>query len=559
VTATKTRRTRRKQDSLTNPDPAAAVTIDPHAVTIAVTQIVPHPDNPRKTFAKDQLKKLGDSLGRHGLLQPLLVRRLDKAGGDHWGLTPQQVQLVCGERRWRAAQLAGLKTVPVVVRTMTDAEALELMIVENEERENLNPIELALGLDALTKPVDKGGAGLSDAEAAERISHTESWAKNLKRLLALPKVWQGMIVKGELPQTFARELLPYVGIPAVLKDVQAQVRDHPSFALQDRESFVDVVDEAIERNTRAIDSKDKPYQQRTPNWRWISIGRLFTLGKKDEALRKQLAIVEIPINDRQGKRTVFPRATNCALWDELQAPALEAWLEKQAKKTNGQNGQSAAAEPQTKAESQAEAKRKEKERAEKLERRIAVWRHNFLRVLVSENLLPNPFIAWGFAIWAATTAREYSGRLCDVIEQLHCDDRYLPGPGSYRTDRVWQMLQLPDSEESLEQCLVVAASRLLWEQDVDDPFYVRVPEQIVNKLARDLDLKIADGWEMAGTREPPYYDLARDFVALHGKEQLEKLGGEFGIEFAGGKKSEMVEEFMQRHCEKRLPLPKSLQ
>lgn len=122
--------------------------------TLPLNEIMPNKDQPRKTFDENSLAELAESIKQHGVLQPLLVRPLP-AGG---------YQLVAGERRWRASRMAGVKDVPVVIKELTDTETMEIAIIENLQREDLNPIEEAEGLQAL---IDK--CGFTQEEVAASV------------------------------------------------------------------------------------------------------------------------------------------------------------------------------------------------------------------------------------------------------------------------------------------------------------------------------------------------------------------------------------------------------
>jgi ParB family chromosome partitioning protein len=159
--------------------------------SIAVDLIDPSPFQPRRAFPQATLKELADSIRTTGVVQPILLRRADG-----------RYQLVAGERRWRAARLAGLEKIPAVVRDVTDEQALELSLTENLLREDLNPIELAHGLEALQQK-----HGLSHEEIAQRLGVNRSTVTNTLRLLRLPLDVQEMIAKGELSAGHGRALL----------------------------------------------------------------------------------------------------------------------------------------------------------------------------------------------------------------------------------------------------------------------------------------------------------------------------------------------------------------
>ncbi|MFN2138288.1 MAG: ParB/RepB/Spo0J family partition protein [Candidatus Promineifilaceae bacterium] len=170
-------------------EPAAGQT--PGLLEVAVSDIEPNPRQPRSVLNEETLAELAASIREHGLIQPLIVTRSDS------GYT-----LIAGERRWRAAQLAGQDTVPVVVKEITPQEMLEVAIIENIQREDLNAIEEALAYAQLMDEF-----GLTQEAVAERVGKGRSTVTNLVRLLTLPPEVQQAVLDNELTGTHARELL----------------------------------------------------------------------------------------------------------------------------------------------------------------------------------------------------------------------------------------------------------------------------------------------------------------------------------------------------------------
>lgn len=161
-------------------------------VTLRISEIEPNKNQPRKDFDDSALAQLADSIAEHGVIQPLLVRPL--AGGGY--------QLVAGERRWRASKMAGLSEVPVIVQDMTDSEMMELALIENLQREDLNPIEEALGYREL---MDKHE--MTQDMVAKRVGKSRPAVANALRLLNLPQEAVGLVRSGELTSGAARALL----------------------------------------------------------------------------------------------------------------------------------------------------------------------------------------------------------------------------------------------------------------------------------------------------------------------------------------------------------------
>lgn len=165
---------------------------------LAVQNVVPDPGQPRKHFDQAALTELADSIRVHGVVQPLVVSPA-KAG---------QYVLIAGERRWRAAQLAGLKTVPAVVRTTQELERLELALVENVQRVDLSPLEQALSIERLHQQFN-----LSYQSIAGKLGKAETTISNLVRLLQLPAAAQKALANHEITEGHARQIVALKAYP----------------------------------------------------------------------------------------------------------------------------------------------------------------------------------------------------------------------------------------------------------------------------------------------------------------------------------------------------------
>lgn len=230
--------------------------------TLAVNDIIPNKEQPRKTFDEAALQELADSIKQHGVLQPLLVRPLTTGG----------YQLVAGERRWRASRLAELKEVPVIIKELSDTEAMEIAIIENLQREDLNPIEEAEGLQAL---IDK--CGFTQEEVATSVGKSRPAITNALRLLRLPEEVRQMTKDGDISAGHARALLAFDNEPMMLEcakqivDKKLTVRDVEKMAKRPaksrsktpesrgRDSFYDEVELAL---SDALGTKVKVYNGR---------------------------------------------------------------------------------------------------------------------------------------------------------------------------------------------------------------------------------------------------------------------------------------------------------
>ena len=159
---------------------------------LPIYKVEPNPDQPRQDFDEEELQALADSITVHGIIQPLTVREMPNG----------YYQIIAGERRWRAAKVAGLKEVPVVIREYSKQQAMEIALIENVQRADLNPIEEAIAYQQLMDEFD-----LTQEEIAERVSKSRVTVTNSIRLLKLDRRVQEMLIQGQLTSGHARALL----------------------------------------------------------------------------------------------------------------------------------------------------------------------------------------------------------------------------------------------------------------------------------------------------------------------------------------------------------------
>lgn len=164
--------------------------------SLPLQKVEPNPNQPRRQFDPEELQALADSIAEHGILQPLAVR----AGNDGY------YQIIAGERRWRAARLAGLSQVPVVVLEADDRKVMELALVENLQRQDLNPMEEAEGYHALMEQ-----HGMTQEQAAQAVGKSRPAVANALRLLALPDEVRSFVTSGALSAGHARAILSLSG------------------------------------------------------------------------------------------------------------------------------------------------------------------------------------------------------------------------------------------------------------------------------------------------------------------------------------------------------------
>lgn len=193
-----------------------------NAAYCGIDQIDPNPAQPRKKFDEEKLAALAETIRQRGILQPLVVRR---KGGRY--------ELIAGERRWRAARLAGLERVPVVVREAKDEESLEISLLENLQREDLNPIEEARAYRQMMERL-----GLTQEDLARKIGKDRSSVANSIRLLQLPREVQEEVASGTISEGHARALLALmhpveqIRAAALIKDKGLSVRDTERYVRQ---------------------------------------------------------------------------------------------------------------------------------------------------------------------------------------------------------------------------------------------------------------------------------------------------------------------------------------
>lgn len=162
--------------------------------TLRTSELEPNRDQPRKVFTEEAITSLADSIREHGMIQPILVRPL--ASGSY--------QIVAGERRWRAARMLGLDEVPVNIRELSDFEAMQIALIENLQRENLNPVEEALGYKELMENYD-----MTQEKVAKTVGKSRSAIANAVRLLSLPERVLKLLENGDISSGHAKALLGF--------------------------------------------------------------------------------------------------------------------------------------------------------------------------------------------------------------------------------------------------------------------------------------------------------------------------------------------------------------
>lgn len=187
--------------------------------TVRLSDIEPDKEQPRKLFNEDALATLAESIERHGILQPIVVRKAKSVDNDtsiaSSGVLGEKYTIISGERRWRAAKMAHLTEVPVVVKDLSDSDVAAIMLVENLQREDLNPVELAKGLERLIQEFN-----MTQEEAASVVGISRPALTNLLRLLSLPEEVLDTLANGDITQGHARALLSLANEELILDTLQ---------------------------------------------------------------------------------------------------------------------------------------------------------------------------------------------------------------------------------------------------------------------------------------------------------------------------------------------------
>lgn len=237
--------------------------------TVPIEKIMPNRYQPRKNFDEEALRELADSIKSNGIIQPVIVSEL----GDG------NYELIAGERRWRAAKIAGLTEIPVIIRDCSESERLEIALIENIQRENLNPIEEALAYKEILEKLS-----ITQDELAQKIGKNRATITNTLRLLKLPEYVREKIVSGEISEGHARVILSLEDIDKMIAFTDYIIQN----ALSVRETEKAVKDFSIKKQnvSRETSPTDTNY-----------IFKSF----EEELIRSVGAKVEIKGNNKKGK------------------------------------------------------------------------------------------------------------------------------------------------------------------------------------------------------------------------------------------------------------------
>lgn len=228
-------------------------------VTLRISEIEPNKNQPRKDFEPEALNELSESIAQHGVLQPLVVRPI--LGGGY--------EIVAGERRFRAARMAGLTEVPVVIRELTDSQTMELALIENLQRENLSDLELANGYEMLLNEYN-----MTQEQIASTVNKSRSAVANTLRLIKLPDAVKLMLSSGDITSGHARALLGLEN-----NDIIEQVAEEiTEFGLSVRQTEKRV--QQINSQSLKKEEKKEKLDKRPPYYREVELSLSECFGRK---------------------------------------------------------------------------------------------------------------------------------------------------------------------------------------------------------------------------------------------------------------------------------------
>ena len=256
------------------------------AEKIKITNISPRKDQPRKTFEKEALELLADSISKYGVLQPILVRE------D--GFSANSYEIIAGERRWRAAKLAGLSEIPAIVIDGDELKTAQISIIENVQREDLNPVEEAMAYNALIEKF-----GLKQDEVAQQVGKNRSTVANMLRLLDLPDEALDMLRDGEISTGHARTLLALENEDAIVPLAKKIVENNMS--VREVENAVKKLNAISEDEGEAEIAAPSPYKMMArSHMRELERRSMEALGRKVRILqtsRKRVVELSFDSND----------------------------------------------------------------------------------------------------------------------------------------------------------------------------------------------------------------------------------------------------------------------
>lgn len=492
---------------------------------IPVDKIVQSTFNPRRDFNETGIAALAEQLKAQGQLHNLVVRPHTLAG---------HFEIVCGERRWRAAQLLGWKELRCLVKSIDLGAAAVDALIENVGAQSLNAIEEAIGYKQV---ID---TGVTHTALGKMLGISQGQVSNRLRLLDLPAEWQARVISREMPATHARELTAWSHRPAVLEEVDREIRGRrlklEEMSLND---FTDVIRYCVREVSRPMSG----HFQFDVRGHWRSGEVAF---KPTPEERAQLDVEEIRTG--RGKAGKSERCFNVKLWDELQAKAEQVERERHAKQLDRAN--KAGKAKRTPAQDKARREKLEKQYQGRLQR----WKTKWLQQRIAERIdnLDAPMasrLVLFFAFQQNNLRRRDADDESTLFEQLVVANK---GQHVTQGDRYWNYTDYWRTIASVGDAGVRhVANGLLraWVCHDTESFQADIKAGDVDAIAETLGVDVAKEWK-----------LSRDFLELHTTDQLRELAKEWHLpseHIAGStKRKDLIEAVLvyvdQVKCPQRL-------
>ena len=271
------------------------------AENVRIADIEPRRDQPRKTFSKESLEVLADSIAVYGVLQPIIVRESEVAEGTY--------EIVAGERRWRAAKMAGLSEIPAVIFDGDELKTAQVALIENIQREDLNPVEEAMGYGAL---IDK--FGLTQDQVAKQVGKSHSAVTNMLRLLDLPEEVLEMLRIGEITAGHARALLGLDDEEDMLPLANRIVAQNLS--VRETENSVKRIN-ALANRKEEEDDEEKVHPQIKLHMKELERRAMSTLGRKVRISRSaRKKVVELTYDNDEDLEALLRSLCGQSIFDE---------------------------------------------------------------------------------------------------------------------------------------------------------------------------------------------------------------------------------------------------
>lgn len=538
------------QSSIPNPRSHESPAALPVTVAASIAMIDLHPANPRIHYPEGEIAELAESIRANGLLQPITLR---PSPADK-----RRYQLVCGHRRLMACRQLKLKSIAAHVKHLDDVATLRAIAAENHARKDLNPIERARLVETLTKPAAEGGGGLSDDEAAAQFGMaSRSWAANVKRLLKLPEPWRGRLVSGEIEETKARALLPYLAAPRVLAAIDQDWSDPLGYLrTASRDEFTDEVERIVANNTFVVGDRDKHQWYRNGKGPWDHVPCYVDL----EAHREKLEIVTLPIREGYGKRAKSVQrecVTNMDLLCKLQWAEMK---KREGKKSAAADKREAKAKQAKRELTPAEQKAKAERDRHILAERIKHWKLAVKRFVIGDTLrdlkygVGNPIFRIAL-VWAFN-AGSHGHQAASLREGIRA------AGDAARCDpfRIAGTIGRLHSPEMVQQA---AAAEYFWPLKVGDAYALterHVPRELVEALWDEFGFDIVLTWSAMQNDQPAGAALLlRKFLDLHNVGQLRTLAAAWDVHVPdSATKAAGIRLIEAKLTERRLPLPACL-